>query len=78
MRDIILGRKVGSGTSSTQGGPEKRMVEACERPILEFPLDMDAREVAKEAQNARVVMLGLRLHKYDCSDRARAGKKRGT
>jgi hypothetical protein len=24
------------------------MVEACERRILEFPLDMDAREVAKE------------------------------
>ena len=27
---------------------EKRMVEACERRILEFPLGMDAREVAKE------------------------------
>ena len=24
------------------------MIEACERRILEFPLDMDAREVAKE------------------------------
>jgi hypothetical protein len=24
------------------------MVEACDRRILEFPLDMDAREVAKE------------------------------
>ena len=27
---------------------EKRMIEACDRRILEFPLDMDAREVAKE------------------------------
>ncbi len=24
------------------------MVEACERRILEFPLDMDAREIAKK------------------------------
>ena len=29
-------------------GSEKRMAEACEHRILEFPLDMDAREVAKE------------------------------
>ena len=27
---------------------EKRMVEACERRILEFPLSLDALEVAKE------------------------------
>ena len=27
---------------------EKRMIEACERRILEFPVGMDAREVAKE------------------------------
>jgi hypothetical protein len=27
---------------------EKRMIDACERRILEFPLGMDAREVAKE------------------------------
>ena len=27
---------------------EKRMVEACDRRMLEFPLDMDAREIAKE------------------------------
>jgi hypothetical protein len=26
---------------------ERRMVDACERRILEFPLAMDAREVAK-------------------------------
>jgi hypothetical protein len=27
---------------------EKRMVEACERRILEFPPDVEARELAKE------------------------------
>ncbi len=27
---------------------EKRVLEACERRILKFPLEMDAREVAKE------------------------------
>jgi hypothetical protein len=27
---------------------EKRMIEACERRILEFPVGLDAREVAKE------------------------------
>jgi hypothetical protein len=27
---------------------EKRMIEACERRILEFPVGMDARAVAKE------------------------------
>jgi hypothetical protein len=48
MRDIILGRRVGSANMVHAGRSEKRMVEACERRILEFPLDMDAREVAKE------------------------------
>ena len=48
MRDIILGRKVGSANTVRARTSEKRMVEACERRILEFPLDMDAREVAKE------------------------------
>ena len=48
MRDIILGRKVGSASTARAGRAEKRMVEACERRILEFPLVMDAREVAKE------------------------------
>ena len=48
MRDIILGRKVRSGKMVHARRIEKRMVEACERRILEFPLDMDAREVAKE------------------------------
>ena len=48
MRDIILGRKVGSANTVRARRNEKRMVEACERRILEFPLGMDAREVAKE------------------------------
>jgi hypothetical protein len=48
MRDIILGRKVGSANTVRARRSEKRTVEACERRILEFPLGMDAREVAKE------------------------------
>ena len=48
MRDIILGRKVGSANMVHARRSEKRMIEACERRILEFPLGMDAREVAKE------------------------------
>ena len=47
MRDIILGRKVGSANTVRARRSEKR-IEACERRILEFPLGMDAREVAKE------------------------------
>jgi hypothetical protein len=48
MRDIILGRKVGSVNMVHARRSEKRMLEACERRIREFPLGMDAREVAKE------------------------------
>jgi hypothetical protein len=48
MRDVILGRKVGSTNTVRARRGEKWMVEACERRILEFPLAMDAREVAKE------------------------------
>jgi hypothetical protein len=47
MRDIILGRKVGSVNMLHAKRSEKRMIEACERRILEFALAMDAREVAK-------------------------------
>jgi hypothetical protein len=47
MRDI-LGRKVGSANTVRARRIEKRIVEACERRILEFPLGMDVREVAKE------------------------------
>jgi hypothetical protein len=48
MRDIILGRKVGGANTVRARRIERRMVEACERRFLEFPLGMDAREVAKE------------------------------
>ena len=48
MRDIILGRKEGSVNMRQARRGEKRTVEACERRILEFPLAMGAREVAKE------------------------------
>ena len=47
MRDIILGRKVGT-VNTVRARRMERMLEACERRILEFPLSMDAREVAKE------------------------------
>ena len=48
MRDIIIGRKVTRGNMVHARRVEERMVEACDRRILEFPLDMDTREVAKE------------------------------
>ena len=48
MRDIILGRKVGRVNLFLASRGEKRMIEARERRILEFPSTMDAREVAKE------------------------------
>jgi hypothetical protein len=48
MRDIILGRKEGSVNMRQARRGEKRMVEACERRILEFPLDMDEREFAEQ------------------------------
>lgn len=48
MRDIILGRRVGKTNVVLARRNEKRMIEACERRILEFPLEMDARQVAKE------------------------------
>ena len=48
MRDIILSRKEGSVNMLHATKSEKRMIEACERRILEFPVGMDAREVAKE------------------------------
>jgi hypothetical protein len=38
MRDIILGREVGSANTIHARRSEKRMIEACERRILEFPL----------------------------------------
>ena len=60
MRDIILGRKVGSASTARAGRAEKRMVEACERRILEFPLDMDEREVAKQLKREGWYSIGHR------------------
>jgi hypothetical protein len=48
MRDIILGRKLGRVNLFRASRGEKRMIEARERRILEFPSTMEAREVAKE------------------------------
>ena len=48
MRDIILGREIGTTNTVVARRHERRMVEACERRILGFPLAMDARQVAKE------------------------------
>ena len=53
MRDIILGRKVRTGNMVNARRVEKQMVEACERRILELPLEMDAREVAKALKRER-------------------------
>jgi hypothetical protein len=74
MRDIILGRKVGSVNMVHARRSEKRMIEACERRIREFPLGMDARGVAQGVQTRGLVCLGVRLRKYYSSSRARAGK----
>jgi hypothetical protein len=48
MRDIFLGRKVGRANTVVARRHERRVVEACERRILGFPLEMNARDVAKE------------------------------
>ena len=48
MRDIILSREEGSVNMVHARRSEKRIIKACERRILEFPVGMDAREVAKE------------------------------
>lgn len=48
MRDNILGRKEGSVNMRQARRNETRLVEACERRILEFPLDVDASEVGKQ------------------------------
>ena len=64
MRDIILGRKV--GTTNT--------VVACERRILEFP-GMDAREVAKELK-ARAGTRGGQISEALFSVSSAFGKKR--
>ena len=61
MRDIILGRKEGSVNMRQARRNEKRMVEACERRIVEFPLDM-GRPRGRQGTRARgVVRMGIKL-----------------
>ena len=50
MRDILLGRTAGTRNLAHASRLEKRSREACERRILEFPREMDARKVAEELQ----------------------------
>jgi hypothetical protein len=71
MRDIILGRKERSVNMPQARRNEKRMVEACERRIPEFPLDMDEREVAKELRREGWYAWAS---DYVFPDKARAGK----
>ena len=76
MRDIILGRKVGTANTVRARRAEKRMVEACERRILEFPLSMDAREVAKELK--REGWYGPQIMKVLFSGSSACGQRRET
>src|SRR5262245_11108345 len=48
MRDTLLGRHVGTRNLAHASRLEKSHRQACERRILEFPRDMDARKVAEE------------------------------
>ena len=74
MRDIILGRKEGSVNMLHAKRVEKRMVGACERRILEFPLAMGARDVAKELKREGRYAWAIKPRRYCPSNRARAGK----
>jgi hypothetical protein len=61
MRDIILGREVGRANTVRARRSEKRMVEACERRILEFPLGHGRTRGRQGAKTRGVVCLGVRL-----------------
>ena len=50
------------------------MVEACDRRILEFPLDMDAREVAKELKREGWYAWASNYDRIVFRIQARAGK----
>ena len=67
MRDIILSRKEGSVNMLHARRSEKRMIDACERRILEFLVGMDARE-SPRSSNAGLVCLGDRVPKYHSSN----------
>ena len=51
MRDVILGRRTGKTNVVRSRRMEKRATDACERRIMEFPIGMDAREVAKQLKH---------------------------
>ena len=51
------------------------MVEACERRILEFPLDMERPGGRQGAKARGLVCLGVKLSRYCLPDQARAGKR---
>jgi hypothetical protein len=53
------------------------MVEACERPILEFPLDMEAPEVAKQLKR-EVGMLERQIIQVSFFGSGACVVKRGT
>ena len=74
MRNIILSRKEGSVNMLHARRSEKRMIEACERRILEFPVGMDAREVAKELKREGWYAWASDYENIILSDRARTGK----
>ena len=50
---VILANKSGLVETFSRAYGAARMIEACERRILEFPLGMDARQVAKELKRER-------------------------
>jgi hypothetical protein len=77
MRDIILGREVGRDNTVQAMRSGKRMVEACERPILEFPLDMEAPEVAKQLKR-EVGMLERQIIQVSFFGSGACVVKRGT
>ena len=78
MRDIILRRKEGSVNMRQARRSEKRMVEACDRRILEFPPDIDPREVAKELKREWLVCLGVKFMMVLFSGSSACGQKRKT
>ena len=52
------------------------MVEACDRRILEFPLHMDAREVAKELKREGWYAWASNYESIVLPDQTRSGQKR--
>ena len=63
MRNIMLGRRVGSAHMIRARSTEKGMITACERRILEFPLGMEAREIRHGAQTVWVGLPGPQITK---------------